>query len=76
MTRIRLVLMLHFFNDCTVFAEDTVVSTVSFGGQSSTDDKLDCLMKRLDCSVVLKVKFIGKVQNSSDSSSERYLLNC
>ena len=30
--------------------------------------ELDCLVKRLDCSVVVKVK--GKVKNSSECSSE------
>ena len=31
--------------------------------------KLDCLMKRLDCSVVVKVEVTGRVQNSSECSS-------
>ena len=31
--------------------------------------KLDCLVKRLDCSVVVKVKVTEKVQNSSECSS-------
>ena len=30
--------------------------------------KLDCLVKRLDCSVVVKVKATEKVQNFSESS--------
>ena len=38
--------------------------------------KVDCLVKRLDCSVVVKVKVTEKVQNSSECSSERYLLSC
>ena len=38
--------------------------------------KLDCLVKRLDFSVVVKVNVKGKVQNSSESLSGRYLLNC
>ena len=40
--------------------------------------KLDCLVKRLDCSVVVvvKVKVTEKVQNSSESSSRQYLLIC
>ena len=38
--------------------------------------KLDCPVKRLDCSVVVKVKVTGKVQNSNECSSRRYLLNC
>ena len=28
--------------------------------------ELDCLVKRVDCSVVVKVKVTGKVKNSSD----------
>ena len=35
--------------------------------------ELDCLVKRLDCSVVVKVT--GKVNNSSECSSQRYFLN-
>ena len=31
--------------------------------------KLDCPVKRLDCSVVVKVKVTEKVQNSSECSS-------
>ena len=31
--------------------------------------KVDCLVKRLDCSVVVKVKVTEKVQTSSDCSS-------
>ena len=31
--------------------------------------KLDCLLKRLDCSVVVKFKVTGKVQNSGGCSS-------
>ena len=38
--------------------------------------KLDCLVKRLDFSVVVKVNVKGKVQNSSESLSGRYLLSC
>ena len=38
--------------------------------------KLDCLVKRLDCSVVVKVKVAEKVKNSSECSSGRYLLSC
>ena len=38
--------------------------------------KLDCLVKRLDCSVVVKVKITEKVQNYSECSSGQYLLNC
>ena len=37
--------------------------------------ELDCFVKRLDCSVVVKVKVTGKVKNSSECSSQRYLLN-
>ena len=36
--------------------------------------ELDSLVKRLDCSVVVKVKVTGKVKNSSECSSQRYLL--
>ena len=38
--------------------------------------KLDCLVKRLDCFVVVKVKVTEKVQNSSKRLSGHYLLNC
>ena len=38
--------------------------------------KVDCLVKRLDCSVVVKVKVTEKVQNSSEYSSGRYFLSC
>ena len=38
--------------------------------------KMDCLVKRLDCSVVVKVKVTEKVQNSSECSSGWYLLSC
>ena len=31
--------------------------------------KVDCLVKRLDCSVVVKVKVTEKVKNSSECSS-------
>ena len=37
--------------------------------------ELDCLVKRLDCSVVVKVKVAGKDKNSSECSSQRYFLN-
>ena len=37
---------------------------------------LDCLVKRLDCSVGVKLKVAEKVQNCSECSSGRYLLNC
>ena len=36
--------------------------------------KVDCLVKRLDCSVLVKVKVTEKVQNSSECSSGQYLL--
>ena len=38
--------------------------------------KLDCLVKRLDCSVVVKVKVTEKVQNSGECASGRYLRSC
>ena len=38
--------------------------------------KLDFLVKRLDFSVVVKVKVTENVQNSSECSSGQYLLNC
>ena len=38
--------------------------------------KLDCLVKRLDCSVAVKVKVTGKVWNSGECSSGQCLLNC
>ena len=38
--------------------------------------KMDCLVKRLDCSVMVQVKVTGKVQNSSECLSGRYLLSC
>ena len=34
--------------------------------------KMDCLVKRFDCCVVVKVKVAGKVKNSSDCSSGWY----
>ena len=34
-----------------------------------------CLVKKIDCSVVVKVKVTGKVKNSIECSSQRYLLN-
>ena len=37
--------------------------------------ELDCLVKRLDCPVVVKVKVTGRVQNSSECLSERYIFN-
>ena len=37
--------------------------------------KVDCLVKRLDCCVVVKVRVTDNVQNSSEYSSERYLLS-
>ena len=37
-------------------------------------NKVDCLVKKLDCSVVVKVT--EKVQNSSEYSSRRYALSC
>ena len=37
--------------------------------------ELDCFVKRLDCSVVVKVKVTGKIKNSSECSTQRYLLN-
>ena len=36
--------------------------------------KLDCLLKRFDCSVVVKVKVREKVQNSSECSPGRLSL--
>ena len=36
--------------------------------------KVDCLVKRLDCSVVVKVKVTEKVQNFSECLSGQYLL--
>ena len=38
--------------------------------------KVDCLVKRLDCSVAVKVKVTEKVKKSSECSSGRYLLSC
>ena len=38
--------------------------------------KLGCLLKRLHCCVVLKVKVTTKVQNFNDFLSEPYLHNC
>ena len=38
--------------------------------------RMDCLVNRLDCSVVVKVKVTGKVQNSSKCSSGWNLLIC
>ena len=38
--------------------------------------KLNCLVKRLDCFVVINVKVTKKVKNSSECSSGWYLLNC
>ena len=38
--------------------------------------KGDCLVKRLDCSVVVNVKVTEKVQNSDECSSGHYLLSC
>ena len=38
--------------------------------------KVDCLVRRLDCSVVVKVTVTEKVQNASECSSEQYLLSC
>ena len=38
--------------------------------------ELDCLVKRLDCSVVVQIKVTGKFQNSSECSCGRYLLTC
>ena len=35
--------------------------------------ELDCLVKRLDCSVVVKVKVTGKVKNSSPSTTEPFV---
>ena len=35
----------------------------------------DCLVKRLGCSVVHKLKVTGKVQNSSECSSGQYLFD-
>ena len=37
--------------------------------------KVDCLVKRLDYSVVVQLKVTGKVQSSSECSSGWYLLN-
>ena len=38
--------------------------------------KVDCLVKRFECSVVVKAKVTEKVQNSSEYSSGQYLLSC
>ena len=38
--------------------------------------KADCLVKRLGCSVVVRVQGTGKVQNSSECTSGWYLLSC
>ena len=45
-------------------------------GLMAHHQKVDCLVKRLDCCVVVKVKVTEKVQNSSECSSEQYLLSC
>ena len=37
--------------------------------------KLDCLLKRLDCCVVVKFKVTENVQNSSECLSGQYLLS-
>ena len=37
--------------------------------------KVDCPVKRLDCSVVVQLKVTGKVQNSSECSSGLYVLS-
>ena len=38
--------------------------------------ELDCLLKKMDCSVVVKVKVTEEVQNSSKCSSGPYLISC
>ena len=38
--------------------------------------KVDCLVKRLDCCAVVKVKVTEKVQNSTECSSWQYLFTC
>ena len=38
--------------------------------------KLDCLVKRSGCSIVVKGKVTGKVQNSGECSPGLYFLNC
>ena len=45
-------------------------------GLMAHHDKVDCLVKRLDCSVLVKVKVTEKVQNASECSSGQYLLSC
>ena len=45
-------------------------------GLMAHHQKVDCLVKRLDCCVVVKVKVTGSVQNFSECSSGQYFLNC
>ena len=38
--------------------------------------KVDCLVKRSDCSVMVMVTYTGRVQNSNEGFSGQYLFNC
>ena len=53
-----------------------ILLQLKYFGLMAPNHDLDCLVKRLDCSVVVKVKVTGKAQNSSECWSQRYLLNC
>ena len=65
----------HVTKDDFLSSELLILLQLKEFGLMAPNHELDCLVKRLDCSVVVKVKVTGKVKNSSECSSQRYLLN-
>ena len=53
-----------------MFSELLILSQLKQIGLMAPNHELDCLVKRLDCSVVVKVKVTGKVKNSSECSAQ------
>ena len=58
---------------CIFWTADTFVTKLGLMAHHHT---VDCLVRRFDCCVVVKVNIREKVQNSSECSSGQYLFSC
>ena len=59
---------------CIIWTADSF--STKLGLMAHNYNKVECLVKRLDCCVVVKVKVTEKVQNLNECSSKWYLLSC
>ena len=67
------IMKIWLFFICIIWTADPFATKLSFLLQHH---KVNCLVKRLGCTVVFQVKVTEKVKNSSECSSKQYLLNC